>query len=313
MLNRISLLTAVCMTASMGLFVVNSPAADEITVTRTTTVVPGDMKEGDLKLPAGITAKNFNDDKSIDKAFKALTDDALSKNGFDNLVSKLVDQDRDRIKNSVMSGRSLTNIDGSNNKRLQDLVADIEGGFKTKYNTKFDIDVGKVYTPGFAHIMTGEVSDPPMLIGKWPVGPLSMGNPNEGSAKVTAGDANQAANKAFGGDVNLEKGRKVALTHIVSSHGMKGFTASLIHENLVGWKFDVPNTITAEKLYGNLVNNLTYLSQHKEQWPSDVNDAYRQFTHASLAALYDINIGTDAGTASGLDAGSPRPTEATNR
>jgi len=301
------------MTASTGLFVVNAPAADETTVTRTTTVVPGDMREGDLKLPAGITAKDFNDDKSIDKAFKAVTDDALSKNGFDNLVSKLVDQDRDRIKKSLASGHSLTNIDGNNNKRLQDLVADIEGGFKTKYNTKFDIDVGKVYTPGFAHIMTGEVTDPTMLIGKWPVGALPMGNSIDSSAKVNSGDVNQAANKSFGGDVNLEKGRKVALAHFMASHGMKGFTASLIHENLVGWKFDVPNTMTAEKLYGNLVNNLTFLSQHKDQWPSDVNDAYRQFTHATVAALYDINIGTDAGTASGLDAGSPRPTEATNR
>jgi len=314
MLNRTSLLTAVCMTASLGLFVVTSPAADETTVTRTTTVVPGNMAAADLKLPAGILVKDFNDDKSIDKAFKAVTEDGLSKNGFDNLVSKLVDQDRDRIKASLPSGRSLSNIDGNNNKRLVDAINDFEGSFKTKYNQKFDVDIGKVYTPAFIHIMTGEVSDPALLVGKWPLEPMPMSGMTGASGKVSPADADQAKNKAFGGDVNLEKGRKVAIAHLLPSHGMKGFTASLIHENLIGWKFDVPNNLTAEKLHGNLINNLTYLSQHKDQWPADVNDGYRQFSHAVVASMYDITIGSDAGTASGnLPAGSPRPTEATNR
>jgi len=301
------------MTASMGLFVATSPAADETTVTRTTTVVPGNTSVADLKFPAGITAKDFNDDKGIDKAFKAVTEDAFSKTGFDNLVAKLVDQDRDRIKNSVASGRSLTNLDGNNNKRLADVYNDIDAAFKAKYNHKMDLDIGKVYTPAFIHIMTGEVSDPALLVGKWPVSALPMTDMST-SAKISPADVDQAKNKAFGGDVNLEKGRKVALAHIMASHGMKGFTASLIHENLGGWKFDVPNNLTAEKLHGNLINNLTYLSQHKDQWPSDVNDAYRQFTHATVAALYDINIGSDAGTAGrNLNTGSPRPSEATNR
>jgi len=314
MLNRNALLTAVCMTASLGLFVVTSPAADETTVTRTTTVVQGDMAAADLKLPAGIDAKNFNDDKSIDKLFKAVTEDGLSKNGFDNLVSKLVDQDRDRIKASLPSGRSLSNIDGNNNKGLTDLINDFEGSFKTKYNQKFDVDIGKVYTPGFVHIMTGEVVDPALLAGKWPLAPMGMSIKTDSAGKVTQSDVDQAKNKAFGGDVNLEKGRKVALAHIMASHGMKGFTASLIHENLTGWKFDVPNNITAEKLHSNLVNNLTYLRQHKDQWPADVNDAYREFSHAVVASLYDINIGSDVGTAGGnLSPGSPRPAEATNR
>jgi len=175
------------------------------------------------------------------------------------------------------------------------------------------VDIAKVYTPAFIHIMTGEVTDPALMVGKWPLDPIPMAGTVGSAGKVTPADASQANNKAFGGDVNLEKGRKVAIAHLMPSHGMRGFTASLVHENLTGWKFDVPNTMTAEKLHNNLVSNLGYLSQHKDQWPADVNDAYRQFSHAVVASLYDINIG-DAGTAGGnLDAGSPRPTEATNR
>jgi len=311
MLNRISLLTAVCLTASAGLFVSQGLGADDMANVGNN---PAAMTNVEVKLPAGITPKNLNEDKSIDKAFKAVTEDALSKNGFDNLVSKLVDQDRDRIKKSVASGKSLTDMDGNNNKRLTDLVADLNGSFKSKYNHAFDIDISKVYTKDFTNFMTGEVSDPQLLVGKWPVEAMPKSNISGEAGKVTQSDVNQAQNHSFGGDVNLEKGRDVAIAHILPSHGMSGLTASLIHENVVGWKFDVPNNLTAEKLYGNLINNLSYLDQHKDQWPSDVNDAYRQFSHATVAALYDINISSKPGTAAGpLSPASPRPTEATNR
>jgi hypothetical protein len=309
MLNRISLLTAVCMTASAGLFV-TSTLAEDLTVTRNTAITADTTNN--VKLPAGITAKDLNSDKSIDKSFKAITDDAMSKSGFDNLVAKLVDQDRDRIKKSVANNRSLSNVDGNNNKRLTDVIADIEGTFKSKYNSKFDIDISKSYTTDFIHIVTGEVSDPQLLVGKWPVDPVSLSDMSGGTAgKVTQSDADIAKSKTFGGDVNLEKGRNVALAHVMGSHGMKGFTASLIHENLVGWKFDVPNTMTADQLYNNLVANLSYLDQHKDAWPTDVNQAYREFTHAVSASLYNINISTGMNTANALDNGSPRPLDNT--
>src|SRR5690349_532593 len=106
MLNRITILSAACLMASAGLFVVPSANADDVTVTRTTTVTtPNASGMADVKLPAGITAKNLNDDKSIDKAIKNLTEDALSKTGFDNFVGKLVDQDRDRMKTALGNGR----------------------------------------------------------------------------------------------------------------------------------------------------------------------------------------------------------------
>jgi len=308
MLNRITLLTAVCMTASAGLFVATA-SADDLTVTKTT-VVQSNLNS-DFKLPVRITSKDLNSDKSIDKAFKAITEDAMSKSGFDNLVAMLVDQDRDRIKKSVQNNRSLSNIDNNNNKRLTDVIASIDGAFKSKYNAKFDIDLNKVYMPEFIQVVSGEVTDPQLLVGKWPVSPLGMADMGTGAAgKVTQSDADIAKSKTFGGDVNLEKGRNVALAHLMNRHGMKGFTASLIHENLVGWKFDVPNTLNADQLYNNLVSNLSYMDQHRDGWGNDVNETYRQFTYAVAASLYDINIETGMAN-NGLNNGSARPVDNT--
>jgi len=306
MLNRISLLTAVCLTASAGLFVTGA-SADDVTVTRTTSIT-NEHANVDFKLPAGIVARDLNADKSIDKAFKAITEDGLSKTGFDNLVSKLVDQDRDRIKNSVPNGKSLSNVDGNSNKRLSDLVASINDSFKAKYNHGFDIDVSKDYfNNNFIHVLSGEVSDPQLLVGKWPVEANSMHDMGKGDAgKVNQSDVDQAKNKAFGGDVNLEKGRKVAIAHIPESHGLDSVTLSLIDEKLGGWKFDVPNTMTAEKLYNNLIDNLTYMNSMKDKWPSDINEAHRQFTHAVALSLCDIRAG-GTGTAGGTLNQGARP------
>jgi len=313
MLNRISLLTAVCMTASAGLFVSNT-LADDVTVTGKTVQSSGMATDKLPSLPPGISAKDLNSDKSIDKTFKAITDDAMSKTGFDNLVAKLSDQDRDRIKKSVAGNKSLSNVDGNNNKRLTDVIAGLEGKYKSKYNAKFDIDISKAYTSDFIHIITGEVSDPQLLVGKWPVDPMGFSDMNvtgPGAGKVTQSDADIAKTKTFGGDVNLEKGRNVAIAHVMGGHGMKGFTTSLIHENLVGWKFDIPNTLTADQLYNTLVANLSYLDQHPDTWPGDVQQANRDFTRAVAASLYNINLSNVMNTANALDNGSPRPVDNT--
>jgi hypothetical protein len=212
------------------------------------------------------------------------------------------DQDQARFKEQVGKS-SLNNVDGNNNKRLNDRAADLTNTFKSKYNHDFDMDYTKVFTPDFITIMTGQVADPMALVGKWPVdaGPSLNAGAN---GKVTASDAQIARDKAFGGKVNLEKGRDVAIAHLKTSHGMPGLTASLIHETASGWKFDVPNNLTAQKLYDNLVANLSMISSHKESLPGDINDGYREVTHAVVAALYDVDLSKGA---TAMDNGAVRP------
>jgi len=291
MLNRYHLLTAVCLSAA-GLFTASLSAQNTVvTQERSTTVYhPGAAMDTStsVALPSGITAKNLNDDKAIDKTFKKLAEDAITHDGFDNIVGMVSDQDQARFKENVGKS-SWNNVDGNNNKRLNDLAADINNTFKTKYNHDFDMDYSKVFSADFISIMTGEVADPNALVGKWPVtaGP-SLNSASAG--KVSSADAQEAQNKAFGGKVNLEKGRDVAIAHLKDSHGMPGLTASLIHETASGWKFDVPNTLTAQKLYDNLVANLSLISAHKDRLPGDINDGYREVTHAIVAALYDMDL-----------------------
>jgi len=301
MLNRYHLITAACLSAA-GLFTASLSAQNTVvTQERNTTVYqPGAaMNTSALALPAGITSKNLNDDKAIDKAFKKIAEDALTHNGFDNVVGMVADQDQARFKDNVGKS-SWNNVDGNNNKKLNDLAADLNNAFKQKYNHDFDMDYSKVFTADFITIMTGEVADPMALVGKWPVDAGLGMNP---AGKVSPTDAQIARDKTFGGKVNLEKGRNVAIAHLKESHGMPGLTASMIHETASGWKFDIPNNLTAQQLYDNLVNNLSRVSANKANLPADINDGYREVSHAVVAALYGVDL--SRGTA--MDNGAVRP------
>jgi hypothetical protein len=284
------LLTAACLATGSLLFVSQNVTADEMsstTVTKEKTVVKTNSDTSAKTavkpvLPAGITAKNLNDDKSIEKSFKGVADYAFSTTGFDNIVGYLVDQDRDRIKKST--DKKLGNLDGNDNKSLKDAVAGLEAAWKAKYNNKFDLDIKTAYTNDFIHILTGEVADPSLLVGKWPVGMDNLGG------KVSGTDANEAK-KAFGGDVNLEKGRNVAIAHIAASHGMPAITSSMIHEVAGGWHFDIPNTMNADMLYSTVVSNLNHMKNNAAKWPADANEGQRAITHAVVSALYGVDLG----------------------
>jgi hypothetical protein len=307
MLKRFPILmTVACITASAGLVVQSSRAADDVTVTHSNSSVTFNANAPDnaeAQLPAGIAAKNLNSDKAIEKSFQKLTNDALSKNSFGDVAAMLADQDYDRIKKSASN--SLSNLNGDKNKALNDLVNNIDNTWRSKYNQKFDMDYSKVFTSDFIRLNTGEVSDPNLLVGNWPVDASALCSAEGG--KVTPQDAQTAQNKVFGGRVKLEKGRNVAVAHLVASHGLPGINASLIHEVMSGWKFDIPNTIDAQRLYDNLVANLGYVNSHMDQLPSDVNGGYREVAHAVVAAIYDINLSSNNTAANRLDSGSPRP------
>jgi hypothetical protein len=280
MRTQLHLLTAACLATSTFLFA--APLSAETVVSEKTVVTHTDRTDkGSMGLPAGITAKDLNAENGVERAFAGIGEYAFSKTGFDNIVGYLVDQDRDRIKKST--DKNLNNLDGNDNSSLKDIVAKLEGSWNKKYGKNFDIDHKKDFGGNFLHIMTGEVTDPSLLVGKWPVGGLNTGG------KVTAADADQAKG-AFGGDVNLEKGRNVAVSHVKASHGMPALTASMIREMTGSWHFDIPNNIDANMLYNNLVSNLTHLNNQAEKWPADMSDGNRAVTHAVVAALYNIDL-----------------------
>jgi hypothetical protein len=281
MRTPIHLLTAACLATSAFLFA--APVNADTTVTSEKTVVTSN-DHGNLMLPGGITAKDLNADKGVERAFKGVAEYAFSTTGFDNIVGYLVDQDRDRIKKST--DKSLNDLDGNHNKALKDAVNNISATFDKKYGKKFDIDYKKDFGGNFIQVMTGEVSDPSLLVGKWPLSNLGT----DMGGKVTGSDAQQAKNKMFGGDVNLEKGRDVAIAHLMASHGMPAVTASMIQEHASGWHFDIPNNIDAQTLYNTVVANLNYMNNNADKWPADISDAHRAITHGVVASLYNIDL-----------------------
>jgi hypothetical protein len=55
------------------------------------------------------------------------------------------------------------------------------------------------------------------------------------------------------------------------------------------WKIDLPDSITAEKLQTNLTRHIDMITNMKDQWPSDANEANAKITKHVMMALYDVS------------------------
>jgi len=83
---------------------------------------------------------NAPDAEDIRGALAKTTEQAIDKNGFDNLTSRFVDADRDRIKQAKLTDADWDKLNG----RIDQLRKD----WKAKYNQDFDIKNEKlVYDP----------------------------------------------------------------------------------------------------------------------------------------------------------------------
>jgi hypothetical protein len=231
-------------------------------------------------LPAGITQKNLNENKDITSAFGAFEKHAVNKNDWSGIKDCLVDQDRTRMDSFKQD---------KDHDALNDVVAKIQGQWKAKYNQDFDVtraERQKAFSG--IEIATGMVDDPMKLAGKWPVAQGTM--TAEAQQAASKQDVETAKNKYFGGDVNLDKGREVAIARVPGVMGLPEVRCSLIKEHTAGWRFDIPNNIDGQKLHDNLVKHLTMVADHPEQWPSDVDQAYGLVGHHALMALYDVEM-----------------------
>lgn len=233
-----------------------------------------------LALPAGVTAKDLKEEGDVRNAFEAVTEGAMTNDAFDNIVNRLVDADRDRIRKYKD-----TNPDF---KPLTDRIALLQKQWKDKYGKEFDLDEKVVFGQnGFVAIAQGEISDPAALAGNWPV-KATPGAMMAGAKKpaVNAGEQANDAGKAAGGDANTNKGRNVAVARYPAGHGLPAVDASLIHEMPDIWRFDLPDNIDGQKLTANLIAHLNQVGT--KGWPDDVNQAYRIVAHRVLLAMYDV-------------------------
>jgi len=222
-------------------------------------------------------AKGNWDHGRINTMLAQVTNASLTKGGFNDLVERFNDADRNRLGSYFNDKNNKEKIDV-----LDGRIAQFQKDWKAKYGQDFKIrqdDV--VFAQPTFQVARGEIGTDAQLAGK-------QIPPGE---KVTAGDVNQPRD-ATGNtklDKNLEKGRNVAYVTVASSHGLPELKVPLIHELPDMWKVDVPDSVTGQKLYDNLLTHLTMANEQKDQWPSDVNDAYREVAHHVLMAVLDVN------------------------
>jgi len=247
-------------------------------------------------LPAGIQKATKDDSEDIRSALADTTEAVMSKS-LHSVRNKLVDADRNRLKD-------LKNDDATLAGRIEQIRKD----WKAKYGKDFDIEHKTAFGPDFKGfvIVQGEIANP-ALLSNWPVDnskaksgagaslkagdtkvetTIGGGTGTPATADGRRDETNKPGNKP--GDRNLEKGRNVAIVTFPSSHGAPELTASLIHELPDQWRFDIPDNIDSNKFYQNLLAHMTEFGDMKDQWPTDVNEASRMATHHVLEALYDI-------------------------
>jgi len=250
-----------------------------------------------LALPKGFSQKDLNETTDIKKTLSGLTEDAVTKDHFDSLIGYLAKPDENRIKNEGQKNRDVTTLNGR--------IAEIQKDWKAKYNTDFDVDKAKVVFNEQFKFVTGEVADEATAMANWPVPATTdlMSQAREAAGTITGntdktkqtGDVTESnqGNKAAEKE-KLDRGRNVAIMRFPASHGLPTLNVSLIHQLPDNWRVDVPNDRTGDQIYQDLLTHLTYADEHKDQWPSDVNDGYRMFAHHVLMALYGVPMNEKA-------------------
>jgi len=78
-----------------------------------------------------------------------------------------------------------------------------------------------------------------------------------------------------------------ARVNFMNAKGKTELQVPLVCENGNSWRIDIPNSLTAEKLRANLLEQLTDMDSHFARWPAHETDAYRVVAHHVLSAVLD--------------------------
>jgi hypothetical protein len=203
--------------------------------------------------------------KHIRAVLSEVTEAALTKSGLDDIQERLSKADRDRLDQNKDALKNNAALDGR--------IAEFQKDWKAKYNQDFKIpDKNAVYSADFAMISQGAEA-------------------RTASSQIPADAAN--AKPAADADKN---DRDFAVVKIPASHGKPAISVPLVYEKAHGWKIDIPDSVDSNKLRDNVQAALTKCDEMKDQWPSDVNEAYRGVSHGVLAAIMDQK-GDDSSTA----------------
>jgi hypothetical protein len=231
-----------------------------------------------LSFPAGFEEKDVGAVDGVKSGVAKLTNRFVTKGDFNKLLAELSTQDKDRARE--FKGVDQTKLDGR--------IEQIRQAWKTKYGHDFDLSDEKTVFDNRYAIVQGEVSDPSVALGGWPVA-ITADAVTAGSRQSPA-DSSDKTVKNEVDSAKLDKGRNVALIRLPGTGDSPAITASMIHELPMFYRVDVPNSRTGEQIYNDVLNHLTYLGDHLDQWPANETDAYRAFAYHAVAAVYGLDM-----------------------
>jgi len=238
-------------------------------------------------------AKTKWSDVRIHTMLGQVTNAALTKGGFDDMIERFNDADRNRLGSWAKDKNNKEKLDV-----LDGRIAQFQGDWKAKYGHEFKIHKDDLVfgNPAIFSYAQGEIGKDAQLAGEKlpPAQNVTIDNLGKKDAQ-----GNTAA------DRNLEKGRNVAYVTVAESHGMPELKVPLIHELPDMWKIDVPDSVTGQMLYENVLKHLTMANDMKDKWPADENDAYRAVSHHVLMAIMNVEHDAKAGAAGKFGGDAP--------
>lgn len=244
------------------------------------------------KFPSGFDAKKISGaDKDIKKDLATMTEAALKPGKFDDMLERLVSVDRDRIKANGFTKNKFEKLDGR--------IEQIRNTWKSKYGEDFNIDDYETVFNERYPLVTGEVSDANTAAARWPMRKILK--PTEGVAAANESREMKEQNAEDNASVasarqekpenkKLDKGRDVALFEFAPSRGEPGIVVSYLHEMPSYWRLDIPDNITGQQIHDQLLDHLTWLGDHADQWPSDKTEAKQMFAHHVVLAIENVPL-----------------------
>jgi hypothetical protein len=209
---------------------------------------------------------------------------AFTKSGFDDMVERFVDADRNRIGKDNFAERM------ENDAELNGIVAALQEQWKAKYGKDFDMEENVVFGAEFATIRQSEIGDAARTAGGRVDVDANADRTNGGArAEVNVQNNTNVDNPGTtAADANRnDPGRNTAQIMFKESHGMPGLSIKMIHEMPDFWRVDVPDSVDGPKLVDNLKKHLTAFKDNHANWPADVNDGYRMASHHVYMAIQD--------------------------
>lgn len=236
------------------------------------------------RLPQGIEEGGQADLDGVRGVLRDMTSAAFTDGGFNDVVERFVDQDRNRFGEWMNENDDFEEFDTA--------VEKLRAAYEEKYGQEIDLDAETAFER--IQAVQGEIQDPEQVAGNWPVKPTDDSAIGADDRARLAGDREGAEGANEGvldsqEDSNIEEGRQVAVVAIAGPEHKPTIRASLVNEFPGTWKVDVPNDQTGQDTYQKLTERIEKLASNTDQWPEDAEKAQQLLAYEVLASIYGVD------------------------